>query len=748
MRWNATNESLSRLKALLETHEENLDPRFIEESEFHRQRRDHHMIFENDDSKVDFWSSTCFHRVTPRPQPVALSINTVYRHFQEQDIVVFKDSIDPTKFHTGRVIDSPYDTKLTVKRNEVTHEQRQGKVVRRGKQGGFYKVQLICKYIIAEYFQVEEELLRKNIILRHTSFASEQTVIGQKRHDGKKLRKPRFELLSIDEIESYEEYKKRKLQATVGKTLFFYLQKGVKTWKEFMQLSIQYESECQSARKIQKFWRITLVNRFSTEQQILTQMIQVQKDNEEERLRKDEQDRLDKIKFIREHGVTKDSVRFFLNEVEMELFYTRVQEMCEKLSHHKITDFKLQAIRVWRYYIQNVLPPTHLDFEGIKRDVKDWDGVVDSISTNQNEFGDLPQKLKLIANQQASIKRIEREELNWTKPWHPALNIRLPALPVIGCRLEASGGIKILDIKRYQLFKKNSSGPTDSTSWLFQGAYASILFGGYPNGQARVKSQGKITSRSSSIASILFSGVDTFVCLMTNEELSSMKSSLPFDQQADEMCDEFRTELSVGVRAAKSALDLAKERLERGKLIGYGKIQLDALERAETNRLQDYKRLKAQFDNFSPKLNHVYFPMPKNGALATETEDTMLLDFCNSLENRLRSKERIFIFSQGGSGRAGVVSAVLLGRMYGLQPHEALERVQRHHDTQGRYLCSTIPESCPKLIMQQQQVVRLLQHSDSKWDTTVVRALHEGTPVTLQEKRVRHRGTPINNRHN
>jgi len=164
--------------------------------------------------------------------------------------------------------------------------------------------------------------------------------------------------------------------------------------------------------------------------------------------------------------------------------------------------------------------------------------------------------------------------------------------------------------------------------------------------------------------------------------------------------------------------------------------------------LQDYKRLKAQFDNFSPKLNHVYFPMPKNGALATETEDTMLLDFCNSLENRLRSKERIFIFSQGGSGRAGVVSAVLLGRMYGLQPHEALERVQRHHDTQGRYLCSTIPESCPKLIMQQQQVVRLLQHSDSKWDTTVVRALHEGTPVTLQEKRVRHRGTPINNRHN
>uniref|UniRef100_A0A7S3LSK6 Uncharacterized protein n=1 Tax=Aplanochytrium stocchinoi TaxID=215587 RepID=A0A7S3LSK6_9STRA len=64
-----------------------------------------------------------------------------------------------------------------------------------------------------------------------------------------------------------------------------------------------------------------------------------------------------------------------------------------------------------------------------------------------------------------------------------------------------------------------------------------------------------------------------------------------------------------------------------------------------------------------------------------------------------------------------------MGRLYGLVPLEALERVQLLHDSQGRYKELNVGQgfSCPELLKHRNQVVRLLQHTEPSYDSIVRR---------------------------
>ena len=62
---------------------------------------------------------------------------------------------------------------------------------------------------------------------------------------------------------------------------------------------------------------------------------------------------------------------------------------------------------------------------------------------------------------------------------------------------------------------------------------------------------------------------------------------------------------------------------------------------------------------------------------AAADEDEAALALCEAIERELRKGSAVYVYSRLGHGRAGMIAAVLLGRLYGLAAADALERVSR-----------------------------------------------------------------------
>ncbi|GBF96717.1 MAP kinase phosphatase [Raphidocelis subcapitata] len=60
-----------------------------------------------------------------------------------------------------------------------------------------------------------------------------------------------------------------------------------------------------------------------------------------------------------------------------------------------------------------------------------------------------------------------------------------------------------------------------------------------------------------------------------------------------------------------------------------------------------------------------------------------LSDIVSDLSSRVRRGQGVYLHSRKGAGRGGAVGAALLVELYGLSADEALERVQRAHDTRN-----------------------------------------------------------------
>lgn len=65
------------------------------------------------------------------------------------------------------------------------------------------------------------------------------------------------------------------------------------------------------------------------------------------------------------------------------------------------------------------------------------------------------------------------------------------------------------------------------------------------------------------------------------------------------------------------------------------------------------------------------------------------LEAVSAIESMLRTGEAMYVHCWGGRGRSGLIAACLLGKVYGLQADEALERVSRAYQTreQGAWPC-------------------------------------------------------------
>ena len=82
------------------------------------------------------------------------------------------------------------------------------------------------------------------------------------------------------------------------------------------------------------------------------------------------------------------------------------------------------------------------------------------------------------------------------------------------------------------------------------------------------------------------------------------------------------------------------------------------------------------------------------------------------LEKRMADGHNLYIYSREGHGRVGLVCACLLGRLYGISPHEALFRIQNSHESAKCEEGRKVPVSCPHLQIQRNLATEVLIHTN------------------------------------
>jgi hypothetical protein len=80
---------------------------------------------------------------------------------------------------------------------------------------------------------------------------------------------------------------------------------------------------------------------------------------------------------------------------------------------------------------------------------------------------------------------------------------------------------------------------------------------------------------------------------------------------------------------------------------------------------------------------------------------------------KANNQDNLYIFSEEGHGRSGVIAGALMGRIYGLTPAMVVERLQRLHDIRPSMDCLPAHEriSCPRTQEQRMQLCTLLEHT-------------------------------------
>ena len=84
--------------------------------------------------------------------------------------------------------------------------------------------------------------------------------------------------------------------------------------------------------------------------------------------------------------------------------------------------------------------------------------------------------------------------------------------------------------------------------------------------------------------------------------------------------------------------------------------------------------------------------------------DEDMIKLIKRLTELFNKKEVLYLHCYGGHGRAGTVASLLLAKIYGLAANEAMEHVQKYHDTR----VWTENSESPASEVQRLQVRRLL----------------------------------------
>ncbi|GMH94133.1 hypothetical protein TrST_g4019 [Triparma strigata] len=330
------------------------------------------------------------------------------------------------------------------------------------------------------------------------------------------------------------------------------------------------------------------------------------------------------------------------------------------------------------------------------------------------------------------------------KPWHPAIGIvnikgKLTPLPPMYCKYKPNGSLEVTDYPKYNSFKVRQGGPTDTSAWLIPGQ---LLMGCYPDGKARMK--GRQPVHSDSLAQILFTGTGGFINLMEEEEEKAFEIRKGDHLAGQDIKEKLRrtfmsmqSQLSGAVKRAEQ--NLKQMNIEVSNLPRYAsndsryeKAMLDLHEAVARQGLaiKSLEKAKADQNHFAKEFKFERFAI-RDGCACDDIEQIITL--CESIEQRLRDGERIFIFDRLGHGRVGLLGAILLGRIYGCTAEEALFRVQMYHDSKVSVKISNRSYSCPQTVDQVAQVRAVLARGDAAYGSLVMKG--EDATIVYDVKR-------------
>ncbi|ETP43977.1 hypothetical protein F442_09399 [Phytophthora nicotianae P10297] len=333
--------------------------------------------------------------------------------------------------------------------------------------------------------------------------------------------------------------------------------------------------------------------------------------------------------------------------------------------------------------------------------------------------------------------------------WHPSHGMKamLPKLPRMGARRRTvqdksvAPGTQVIieDMAAYKLFKANHAGPADTSYWVIR---TRILAGACPVGPSFREAR-RLVSRTDFATSVLLQQISVFVCLLEPEELQSVEKETvwSYERQVHIKYQALCTELKGSETVSKRHVALAQQaliefdadvgsasvggsgtrdnRMRRASLSVKQRQEEDDAEEAKTKEAREALEQKLQLAGQQAvkasqelarlgmmQLDFLYFPIEHNGV----PDSDKLIAFLEQLESRLRDGKNLYIFSRLGHGRTGIVSALLLGRVYGITASEALERAQGVHDCQrpgaprGLSFCS--PTTAPQLAFVRRTLAR------------------------------------------
>jgi hypothetical protein len=230
-----------------------------------------------------------------------------------------------------------------------------------------------------------------------------------------------------------------------------------------------------------------------------------------------------------------------------------------------------------------------------------------------------------------------------------------------------------------------------------------------------------------SVSALLLNKVDVFVSLLDEAEEQAIEQAcrVPSVQSC------IQNALTTANAAVSSIISQATEVISRqtkqmDDIPRYGKSdpRYDAAYRetlrckARIQLAQDnIAKARKQIKDLPSHADFVRIPLRIDG-LNTVNE---ILPKIWQIEGMLQQNRRVYVYSRDGHGRAGLVTAILLGRLYNLHPYEALYRVQASHDSAKRDAKREIPINCPQLPVQRELVAQVLHLANRPQELAFVR---------------------------
>lgn len=321
--------------------------------------------------------------------------------------------------------------------------------------------------------------------------------------------------------------------------------------------------------------------------------------------------------------------------------------------------------------------------------------------------------------------------------FHPAhgLSKLLPPLPSMHARRQTDGSLLVENPTKFNSFMAGCAGPSDRSAWVIDGL---LLLGVTPSVVVP-----KLGSRSE-VEDLVMQGVGTFVCLLTPHELDHavaqaelskpLESELGFVHKS--VLGMAQTEALDAEQSYKSHEEELKKLRERYKRQPRNKVVRDMEDRTRLAR-KAWEESRVRMNRVQRVFHWVHWPLPKDDAPPLAT----LLPLVEQIERRIRGGERVYVFSTEGHGRAGMVTACVLGRLYSLPVEETLERIQLIHDSakglgrmkDGSLLKPAQGRSCPYTAQQSHMVRQVVLYRATEYEPIITVT---GPPLDARRERL------------